>query len=89
MIIQKGSEQDKANLPEETQFNQGHTGRKRRGNLQGETRVARRRAPNSENSAVAPPQLPLPPQPPSPAPSIESEDSFVVLAEIPPARMPI
>ena len=30
MIIQKGSEQDKANLPEETHFNQSHSGRKQR-----------------------------------------------------------
>jgi len=30
MIAKKGTETDKANLPEESRFNQGHTGRKRR-----------------------------------------------------------
>lgn len=42
MIMAKGTEQDKANLPEENRFNQGHTGRTRQVTLQFQTRVPRR-----------------------------------------------
>jgi hypothetical protein len=36
-IVSKGTAQDKGNLPDENRFNQGHTGRKRRVNLQNQT----------------------------------------------------
>lgn len=37
VILTKGTSQDKANLPEESRFNRGHTGRKRQVNLQPQT----------------------------------------------------
>jgi hypothetical protein len=55
MIVSKGTAQDKANLPDENRFNRGHTGRKRRVNLQHQTRVPRRR------NQVPPAIPPVPP----------------------------
>lgn len=63
VIIAKGTAQDKANLPDENRFNRGHTGRKRRVNLQQQTRVARRR--NQVDPATA-----VPPVPPTVPPTI-------------------
>lgn len=43
MIEAKGTAEDKANLPDKTRFNQGHTGRKQKVQLQKHIRVAQRR----------------------------------------------
>jgi hypothetical protein len=73
MIMAKGTEQDKANLPDENRFNRGHTGRKRRVNLQQQTRVARRR------NQVTPPALTPPATPPATPPTIPPTIPPVIL----------
>ena len=94
VILTKGTSQDKANLPEESRFNRGHTGRKRQVNLQPQTRVPRRRVEQAAAQHVKIAQhvktTPTSPQPrPLSPPSDDDNDSFANnVAELPPATMP-